>query len=261
MAKKRIIDQRKKEKFMVDDEYLNGMARLVGHQGTLVYFSLCRHVSKDQECFPSIKLMAEEHSVSTKTIKRGIKNLEKRRVIKVEQKRTKSGYWLNNTYTLLDKSEWDYSGGTNSPTDTGGTNSPARRDKCTPDGGTNVPLKETHSEGNTSKETHKEKNKKERKEVTKDSPLGTQISEIIFQFTSITPTITYDHTGHRKSAQDLIKQFGFQKALATAKYAISIQGRDYAPTITTPSKLKYKIGDLQVYYKKDNKSQVADINL
>jgi len=111
---KRVIDKRKKEKFMIDDEYLNGMARFVGHQGTLVYISLCRHAGKDQSCFPSIALMAKEHGVGIDTIKRGIKRLIERNVIDVKKKRTVSGTWLNNSYILLDKEVWNYNQSANS---------------------------------------------------------------------------------------------------------------------------------------------------
>ena len=92
----------------MDDAYLNGMARLCGLQATLVYSSLCRHANKYQYAFPSIKLMSEQHSVHRDTIIKGIKNLEKRNVIEIEKKRTKDGKWLNNTYILIDRSEWNY---------------------------------------------------------------------------------------------------------------------------------------------------------
>lgn len=106
--KRRVIDKRKKEKFMLDDEYLNGQAKLCGWQATLVYLSLCRHANKNQESFPSIKLMAEEHGVGRNTIIKGLKALETRKVIVIEKARKKDGKWLNNSYILLDKSEWDY---------------------------------------------------------------------------------------------------------------------------------------------------------
>jgi len=105
---KRIIDQRKKEKFMVDDEYLNGMARKAGWQATLIYVTLCRHVDKSQECFPSIKKMMDKLGVSRNTVLKGIKNLEARNVIRVKKTRTEGGKWLNNKYILIDKSEWQY---------------------------------------------------------------------------------------------------------------------------------------------------------
>lgn len=107
---RRIIDKRKKEKFMVDDEYLNGMAKLCGWKGTIVYNSLCRHANINQESFPSVEKMAEQHNVDRKTILAGVDQLESRKVIQVIKKRSKrTGRWLNNTYILLDKSEWNYS--------------------------------------------------------------------------------------------------------------------------------------------------------
>jgi len=106
--KKRIVDKRSKEKFIIDDKYLNGMAKECGWKGTIVYMSLCRHSNADQECFPSIDLMATQHGVSVDTIKRGISLLKERNIIKVSRKKTKKGIWLNNSYTLIDKSEWNH---------------------------------------------------------------------------------------------------------------------------------------------------------
>src|SRR6185369_6565318 len=105
---KRIIDERKKEKFMVDDEYLNGQARLCGVYASMVYMVLCRHASQEQECFPSVKLIAEKLGISPRATITAIQTLEKRNVISVGKVRKKDGKWLNNRYTLLDKAEWDY---------------------------------------------------------------------------------------------------------------------------------------------------------
>ena len=105
---KRIIDNRIKEKFLMDDEYLNGQAKLCGWQATIAYMSLCRHSNKEQECFPSIKLIADENGVGRDTIIKGLSKLEKRNVIKIKKQRTNGGTWLNNTYILIDKSQWDY---------------------------------------------------------------------------------------------------------------------------------------------------------
>ena len=91
---------------MIDDKYLNGQAKICGWQATLVYTSLCRHANINQESFPSINLMSEEHGVSRTTIIKGIKNLEKYNVIEVGKMRNKAGKWLNNSYILTDKSDW-----------------------------------------------------------------------------------------------------------------------------------------------------------
>jgi biotin operon repressor len=99
-------DFRKKSFFQVDDEYMNGYARICGWQATLAYSSLCRHANRDQYCFPSMKLIAEENGVSRDTIIKGIKKLEEWSLIKIHSKRTKKGTFRNNGYDLLDKSEW-----------------------------------------------------------------------------------------------------------------------------------------------------------
>lgn len=171
MRQRRIIDSRRKAKFMMDDEFINDMAKLCGWQGTIVYCSLCRHSNKDQESFPSISLMAEQYSVSRPTIIKGIGALEKRNLIAVGKTRSqKSGKWLNNTYTLLDKSEWTY--------DPNGEMTPAtvitqvnvndstkatldtNPSQCGSSDQVNpADSKDTHGKGNTySKETHSMKN-------------------------------------------------------------------------------------------------------
>lgn len=97
-----IRDLRKKEKFFVDDLYLNGYAKKCGIYATGVYLSLCRHADKGQRCWPSYKKMAEELNISPKQVGRSIKALESLNIIK----KMRVGKKLNNRYLLLDKSEW-----------------------------------------------------------------------------------------------------------------------------------------------------------
>jgi len=97
-----VRDMRHKEKFEIDDWYLNGYAKKCGIYATGVYLSLCRHVDKDQECWPSLKKIAEELNISIPMVQRGIKILEKYHIILKER----MGKKLNNRYVLLDKSEW-----------------------------------------------------------------------------------------------------------------------------------------------------------
>lgn len=97
-----IRDLRKKEKFIIDDEYLNGYAKICGIYATGAYISLCRHADKNQKAFPSIQRIADELAVSDSSIKRGLNKLEKHGIILRERK----GKMLTNRYYLLDKSEW-----------------------------------------------------------------------------------------------------------------------------------------------------------
>ncbi len=131
-----VRDMRHKEKFQVDDLYLNGYAKKVGVYGTAVYVSLCRHADKQQQCYPSLGKLAEEHNCSKKQIGRAIKELEKQNIIK----KLRIGKKLNNRYLLLDKSEW--------------TNSPITGDWQSTHLGTGSPLhsKDTHLRNTHNKE-------------------------------------------------------------------------------------------------------------
>ena len=105
-AQIRIRDLRQKEKFVIDDAYMNGYARFCGWQATITYNSLCRHANKDQYCFPSIELMAKENGVDRKTIMKGLQLLQAWNIVQIQKERTPSGAFRNNAYILLDKSQW-----------------------------------------------------------------------------------------------------------------------------------------------------------
>lgn len=96
-----IRDCREKEWFMVDDAYLNGWAKICGVYATAVYFSLCRHVNKDQMCWPSVGLLAKEHSMSYSAVYRSLKVLQAHRIISVNKMRGQP-----NVYTLTNKKHW-----------------------------------------------------------------------------------------------------------------------------------------------------------
>ena len=102
-----VRDMRIKEKFFVDDEYLNGYAKLCGISATGVYFVLCRHADKKQECFPSKKLIAEKLGITERTVYSAIKILEEWRIIeRREQGRKSNGSFKKHIYILLDKKKW-----------------------------------------------------------------------------------------------------------------------------------------------------------
>ena len=179
---------------MMDDAYLNGQARVCGWQATLVYNSLCRHANIGQESFPSIKLMSEELGVGRKTIMKGIEYLEKYNVIQVKKNRNKGGKWLNNTYILIDKSEWIKShvlvGDLGNHVPVGYTPCPSQAHDQVPVGDT----KETHTEGNTYKETHIAK------AMAKPDQRNTEVQEIIDYFTTSLDGLPMDGT-HKENRQ------------------------------------------------------------
>jgi hypothetical protein len=85
-----IRDIRRKEKFQIDDEYLNGYARHCGPMATLVYLSLCRHANSSQQCFPSKKLISEELNIGECSVYNGLKALEEWNIIRVEPQERRS---------------------------------------------------------------------------------------------------------------------------------------------------------------------------
>ncbi len=131
-----VRDMRHKEKFEIDDIYLNGHAKKCGIYATGVYMALCRHANKEQYCWPSIKKIAEELNISDKQVGRAVKILEKNRIII----KRRSGKKMNNRYVLLDKSEW-----TTSPISEQ-TDSPITTDPQSDHIGTDSPIhsKESH---------------------------------------------------------------------------------------------------------------------
>lgn len=102
----KVRDLRKKQQFIIDDAYLNDYARLMSPYATCVYLSLCRHADKAQKAFPSIRRIAEQHHISTKSVKRGLKELLSWNIIRKQR----LGGRMSNTYWLLDKSEWKSKG-------------------------------------------------------------------------------------------------------------------------------------------------------
>lgn len=102
-----IRNKRSKGWFYLDNDYLNGYARLMNPMTTLVYVSLCRHADNNtQECFPSMKLIAEECNISKPTVVKAIKELEDWNIISVERSLRQKDKQAPNIYTLLDKIVW-----------------------------------------------------------------------------------------------------------------------------------------------------------
>ena len=101
-------DRRKKGWFWMDNDYLNGWARVFGATGTAIYVSLCRHANNEtQKCFPAQALIAEELGTNPRTVRRYLKRFDQACLISIErEKDPRTKKWLNNVYTLLDKSHW-----------------------------------------------------------------------------------------------------------------------------------------------------------
>ena len=102
----KVRDKRNKGWFFVDNEYLNGYGKKLGAIGISIYIVLCRHADGEQKCFPSEKTIGKELRLTDRTVRKYIKLFEKYHLIETTKERSREGKWLNNTYWLLDKTEW-----------------------------------------------------------------------------------------------------------------------------------------------------------
>jgi DNA-binding transcriptional ArsR family regulator len=87
--------------YVMDDEYLNGYSGICGFVANSVYMLLCRHVGKEQVCYPSNAYMAKKLMTTEPTIRKAIKKLEAHKVIKVDRVKGQP-----NIYTLTNKRMW-----------------------------------------------------------------------------------------------------------------------------------------------------------
>ena len=102
-----IRDTRRKQMFQMDDEYLNGYARLCGPWASLVYISLCRHANTEQKAWPKVDLLTEELAISKPTVLKGLEKLEEWGIIEVLRTKNEKTKRQNvNIYVLVDKTFW-----------------------------------------------------------------------------------------------------------------------------------------------------------
>jgi len=97
-------------------------------------------------------------------------------------------------------------------------------------------------------------------EQIKEKKLNKNIQEIIdLFFNSINPNINYGNKTTRSACKFLIDKYGIEATKKATEYAISIQGQDYAPTITTPYELKEKMTKLIIHKQKEANTKGKDI--
>jgi len=84
------------------------------------------------------------------------------------------------------------------------------------------------------------------------------INQIIDLFyNSINPTINYGNKTNRTSAIYLINKFGLEGTIKMTKLVISLQGKKYVPTVTTPYQLKEKLADIKIYIEREKNNNTG----
>lgn len=230
-----VRDLRKNEWCQIEHEFIDLYARQVGIAATCVYMSLCRHANKEQQCWPSIKLIAAEHRISTRTVIRAIQCLEKLSVVQVERRKTEdTSRQMVNTYSLLDKSNWAKKPGDTRET---GYQKPGDKNDTKPGDTRNTEV------------TTGTKNKLQVQGPIDHRPLAEPGNDEVQKLMGVfyrgnNPSLNYGNRSYRKAAEVLVKKFGLEKTLRAAKYAVSVSAERYAPTITNPLQLQEKLAAL-----------------
>lgn len=96
-----IIDRTFDGFFQVPNLLIDRYAKVLGVMTLVVYISMKRHAGAKKKCWPSVRLMAFELGMSSKSVIRGIADLEKRMMIKVDRKHRD-----HNTYEILNPRKW-----------------------------------------------------------------------------------------------------------------------------------------------------------
>lgn len=205
-----IRDTRKKEKFVIDDEYLNGYAKLCGSNATLVYLCLCRHADyHTQSCFPSVETMADKLSISRDSVMRGLKSLVGWNIIIKERTRNpKNAKWVNNSYTLLDKSMWK-----EKPSSTqqhGEPSSKIDQSHVANQGVSHIAVsdcKVSHRKVTHNNSEHSSQEDLSKKQMKKD------IDQLIEKFQLLNASVSYGNKTQRAACQKLIETHGLEKII------------------------------------------------
>ena len=243
----KVRDKRNKGWFYLDNEYLNGIGRHLGPIGIAVYVSLCRHADNEQKCFPAQDTIAIEIGAGVRSVRNYLKKLQKLNIIQLKKIRTSEGKWLNNTYFLLDKSEWNY------PEATGAYGKPeANNDTAI---GNRV---QSHRQQVPIKETNN--NNTNNNNIAKQSFAVNEIIEL-FNFNPSYKKF-FKNITQRKAVERLSAQHG-EKLKEMIKALPQTNKMQYAPIITTPLQLEDKLASLVAFIGKKrseiNKNKIAKI--
>lgn len=226
-----IRDNRQKEWFWLDNEYLNGYAKHLGVYCTAVYISLCRHADqKTQSCYPSMKLIAEENGMSVKTVERATKILEDWKVIDIKRSKKEDGTQANNVYTLTAKSGWKAK-----PTDSQSVGKDTSRQTHSP--------KPTDSD-DSSRQTvvlHNNTNTNNT-QYNNTSEQARKVSQVLKEMETLDPKNKnyYSNTTQRKACEFLIEEYQYEKVIQMIQTIPKLKSLPYMPSITTPCELRDK---------------------
>ena len=86
--------------FLVDSYIFDVLGNKLKPNGIVVYLCLIRHADKDNQCYLSLKVIAEKCGISRRTVIRTIDNLVNLDLIKVQKRKTDKNDYLSNLYII-----------------------------------------------------------------------------------------------------------------------------------------------------------------
>lgn len=107
-----------------------------------------------------------------------------------------------------------------------------------------------------------DKNEKNDKNDKKSGDLAVAgVEDIMNIFYLVNPTLNWGNKTIRKAAADLIKKFGLEEVKNMAEAAVSIQGEEFAPTITNPWELREKLAKVKLFFdrQKNNNPKIVKV--
>jgi len=112
----------------------------------------------------------------------------------------------------------------------------------------------------TARHTKENKRKYTKETITSNLKIA-GVEDLMKIFDKINPTLNWGNKTSRKAAEFMIKKFTLEGTLTMARQIVAVQGKPYAPVVTTPYQMKEKLAQFKIYFdnQKNNKSKVTII--
>lgn len=92
-----------------------------------------------------------------------------------------------------------------------------------------------------------------------EDPTNDEVTAIIDAFKQVNPSykMLFSNRTQRKSAKSLLQRYGFDMVLRMVHTLNEVNGKPYAPTITTPYELEVNLGKLIAFARREKEMQGA----
>lgn len=222
--------------------------RSMSANAKLVFLALCIYADDTGLCFPSRRTLAEDASVSLRTIDRALNELVDMGIISRTNQKDAKGALTSNIYQLHIVPSVNFE-----PQDAGGVAPHSRYPTAT-----QTPPSDTQAHRTITKElNHTNSLSKDSGAEAPETFGNPVINEMIEIFEQGLEVKLKKVTQQRRAAWRLIRQLGEQKALAACRAAVAVKDQQYAPVISDILDLDQKLGKLILFYRKNQPKNVV----